>query len=74
MGYFKSMEVSGVTTWMHAVYVDDSGEEYEVVFTKSYDRNLDVETRELVHVEKEDISIDSQNAVWREIQLKIERI
>ena len=57
--------------WMSGIYTDSNGQEYEFVFTRTYDLNSRHEEREMVNVEQGCEPIDCENPVWKEIQKAI---
>ena len=67
MGRVMLHEVQGYTEWSSAVYVDDSGEEYEIVFTRSYNHNTGFEDKEVVSIERAGIDVDPKDPLWRKI-------
>ena len=58
MGTILSIEKTGKTEHLVAVYQDDSGEEYEVVLCENQDMNAGYEWREIVHIEKDGLDIE----------------
>lgn len=74
MGNLKSIEVQSILEWINSIYTDDSGEEYEVVFTRNYDMNIGYESRELVNVEKEGAPVYPEAPIWDEIQKRIQAV
>lgn len=74
MGTLKNIETQSTLEWMNSIFTDDSGEEYEVVFTRSYDMNIGYESRELVNVEKEGTPVFPESPVWDEIQKQIQSV
>ena len=68
MGTLKNIETQSTLEWMNAIYVDDSGLEYGVVFTKYFDENIGYENREVVNVEKDDVPVKYEEPIWNEIQ------
>ena len=73
MGKITHLEVQGYTEWSSATYVDDEGEEYEIVFTKNYTHNIGYEEREVVNVKRGGIGIDSDDPIWKEIRKTVEK-
>ena len=74
MAEIRDIEVQSYTHWINGRYVDASGQEYEVVFTRSYDENIGYESRELVNVEKDGAAIDSDDPIWKEIQEQMQTV
>ena len=72
MGKLKIDEVYSYSEWVAGTYSTDDGEEYSITFTKSYDTNIDYENQDLVNVEKADVSIPSDDPIWKEIQKCLE--
>ena len=70
MGRISGIEVQSCTIWVTAKYEDD-GEEYEIVFTKTLEDNLNYEVKEVVSIEKLGISLPDDHPIWDEIQDKI---
>ena len=68
MGTLKNVETQSTLEWMNAIYVDNSGLEYEIVFTKYFDENIGCENREVVNVEKDDAPVKYEEPIWNEIQ------
>ena len=66
MGRVMLHEVQGYTEWSSAVYVDDSGEEYEIVFTRNY--NHGQEEKEVVSIERAGVDVDSKDPLWKRIE------
>lgn len=74
MGQLKNIEVQSTLEWMNAIYVDDAGQEYEVVFTKCFDENIGCESRELANVEKDGSTISYEEPVWNEIHGQVQAV
>jgi len=74
MGIISAIEVQSHTMWVAANYEGDDGEEYEVVFTKTYEDNLGYEEREVVNIEKDGKEVDLENPVWEEIEKAIKQL
>lgn len=68
MGTLRNIEFQSSLNWMNAIYVDNSGVDYEVVFTKYFDENIGCENREVVNIEKDDTPVNYEEPVWNEIQ------
>jgi hypothetical protein len=68
METLRSIELQSTLQWMNAIYIDNSGQEYEVVFTKYFGENIGCENREVVNVEKDDTSVKYEEPIWIEIQ------
>ena len=51
MTELSQIEIQSCTLWLTANYEGDDGEEYEIVFTKTYEDNLGYEEREVGKVE-----------------------
>ena len=68
MGKVTLLEVQGYTEWSSAAYVDDSGEEYEIVFTRNFNHNTGLEEKEVVSIEKAGIDVDPEDPLWKEIE------
>ena len=48
MNKLTNVEAQSSTKWFSATYIDGTGKEYEIVFTKTYTHNIGYEERELV--------------------------
>ena len=72
MAGIKNVEVQAFTQWITTTYIDDSGQEYEVVFTKSYTENIGFEKREVVNIEKSGDVVDDGDPIWEEIRKAVE--
>lgn len=68
MGIIKNVEPHSNVEWMSGIYTDNAGQEFEFVFTRTYDLNSRHEEREVVNVEQSCEPIDCDNPVWKEIQ------
>lgn len=64
MGKIEQVEVQSYTEYATAFYVDGTGEEYEIVFTRNYDHNIGYEEKAVVNVEKDGTMIDSDDPIW----------
>ena len=68
MGKIENVEVQSYTEHVTASYTDDDGQEYEIVFTRTYTENIGYEEKQLVQVEKDGQDISSGDPVWERIQ------
>ena len=64
----KDIQVHGKTEWLNAIYTDATGEEFEVVFTRSVDENSSHELRELTTVEQAEKTLSCEHPIWNEIE------
>jgi hypothetical protein len=71
MSKIKDVEVQNRTEWFTAVYVNGD-REYEIVFTESRYENTGFEERELVNVERGGKTVPSDDAIWKEIQERLD--
>ena len=64
----KDIQIHGKTEWLNATYIDATGEEFHVVFTRSVDENSSHELRELTTVEQAENSLSCEHPIWNEIE------
>ena len=74
MTKLSQIEVQSYTLCLTANYQDDDGEEYEIVFTKTYEDNLGYEEREVVNIEKDGNVVDLDNPIWEEIEKAVKQL
>lgn len=67
MATIENVELQSSSQWFTATYVDENEEEYDIVFTKSYDENICYEQKALVNVEKGGETI-ADDVLWKKIQ------
>ena len=72
MAGIKNVEVQGFTQWINSTYIDDLGQEYEVVFTKSYTENIGFEERTVVNIEKSENVVYDGDPIWDKIRKAVE--
>jgi len=74
MASMKNITTTNETEYITAIYVDDSDVEYEVLFAKNYDHNLDFEQRDLINIEKDGKTIEESNPVWSQVDKHIHSV
>ena len=72
MGKIENVEIQSCTEYASASYRDDDGEEYEIVFVRTYNHNIGYEEKELTSVEKDGGEIDPGHPIWEEIRRHID--
>jgi len=73
MGQLSNVEKQSRMEWFSALYVDENGTEYDVVFTSSYDFNIGYGEKELVGVELNEEMISEEEPIWNEIEELIKK-
>jgi hypothetical protein len=74
MGSMKNITSTNETEYITAIYVDHSGEEYDVLFTKTQDHYLNIEERELLKVEKDEEEISEDHPIWNKVKNHIHSV
>jgi len=67
MPHLSEIEIYSKIEWVSATY-EDNDRKYEVVFTRSFDNNSGFETRELVNIERDGISLDYELKFWKKVE------
>ena len=68
MGRIETVEVRSYTEYSTASYIDDDGEEYEIVIEKTYHHNIGYEEQEVVNVERGGVAIAGGDPIWGKIK------
>lgn len=73
MGKLETHEVYGYSEWSVANYYADDGEEYQVTITKSYNKDVGHEYKDILNIQHFDIDIPEDDPVWKEIRSEMEK-
>lgn len=70
---FTIQEVYSYSEWAVVSYKARDGEEYQITLTKSYDKNIGYEHRQVLTIEKGGIEIPEDDPIWEEVKRAVEQ-